>query len=847
MGSRSNSISELKIPTSAKKFIQENWGIKELYPPQKKAIIPVLKGENTLISIPTASGKSLIAYIGIIQNLLVKNKGSKAVYIVPLKALAGEKFTELSEIGNVIGLKIGLSLGDRDGENTNINNADIIVCTSEKFDSLMRNKPELMEGLSIIIADEVHLIHDYSRGPTMEINLTRFLYSNSNVQIIALSATVGNSENLAKWLRAKLIVSSWRPVTLEQSTLANIDLEPRKRISNSKETSKLPPPRTLKGPASQPMIAALEDSLEQNIQSLIFVSTRRSAQSLARKLSERVRKKWTRENNERLKELESLKKEISLLGEESSISDSLESTILGGVVFHHAGLNSKQRKFIEEAFRNKKILCIVATPTLASGVNLPARRVIIRDLKRYENGMSRWLSVMEVQQMLGRAGRPRYDSIGEAWLHCKGERSFENADEISERFIHGNPEDVTSKLASENALRIHILAMVSTGRINTRYSISKFFKNTFLGHSQPVKMLEERIEQWIQWLSENELITRLGCNNELYDSIPIEITMDENESWNDEVPTWINIAKGSEGISFENNPKSVSKAPKSLGFNLASNWEQDIIEPKTSEPLVMTYEASEFGRLVNRMYLDPTSGLLLRDGLRRAVRRVYRNEENLPLTDEGLLYLISSTDDFMNFWWKDSEYEILLEKASIIENELLNKKELEDIHLSRIKSTRVLSDWIEEFEHRELEKRHNVMPGDLRTRIELAEWLLFSAKQILYYDKKFDETYSNSKSIVMEKMENLRKRIRYGCKKELLNLVTLPNIGRKRARDLVNFGLQTPKDILKLTSKDKNKLLSLPGWGPKLLEKLTQRIKKDFAIIEVDEKRPDDEPLPGEK
>ena len=85
----------------------------------------------------------------------------------------------------------------------------------------------------------------------MEINLTRFLYSNSNVQIIALSATVGNSENLAKWLRAKLIVSSWRPVTLEQSTLANIDLEPRKRISNSKETSKLPPPRTLKGPASQ--------------------------------------------------------------------------------------------------------------------------------------------------------------------------------------------------------------------------------------------------------------------------------------------------------------------------------------------------------------------------------------------------------------------------------------------------------------------------------------------------------------------------------------------------------------------------------------------------------------------
>tara|TARA_B000000532_G_scaffold155612_1_gene125176 strand:+ start:27041 stop:29584 length:2544 start_codon:yes stop_codon:yes gene_type:complete len=847
MASSSNSISKLKIPTLAKKFIQEKWQIKELYPPQKKAIIPVINGENTLISIPTASGKSLIAYIGIIQSLLVRNKGSKAVYIVPLKALAGEKFTELSEIGEALGLKIGLSLGDREGENTNIKNADIIVCTSEKFDSLMRNKPEIMEGLSIIIADEVHLIHDYSRGPTMEINLTRFLNSDSDVQIIALSATIGNSEDLAKWLRAKLIVSSWRPVTLEQSTLANIDLEPRKRISTSKENSNLPPPRTLKGPASQPMIAALEDSLEQNIQSLIFVSTRRSAQSLARKLSERVIKKWTREKNDRLNELELLKKEISLLGDDSSISDSLELTILGGVVFHHAGLNSKQRKFIEEAFRNKIILCIVATPTLASGVNLPARRVIIRDLKRYENGMSRWLSVMEVQQMLGRAGRPRYDSIGEAWLHCKGERSYENADEISERFIHGNPEDVTSKLASENALRTHILAIISAGRINTRYSISEFFKNTFLGYSQPIKMLEERIEQWIQWLSENELITRLGCNNELYNSIPLEITIDENESWNDDVPTWINIAKDSDGISLENNSETISKAPKSLGFNLASNWEENSVQPKASEPLVMTYEASEFGRLVNRMYLDPTSGLLLRNGLRRAVRRVFRSDEDIPFTEEGLLYLISSTDDFMNFWWKDSEYEKLLEKASIIDNELLNNKELEDIHLSRIKSTMVLSDWIEEFEHRELEKRHNVMPGDLRSRIELAEWLLFSAKQILFYDKKFDGTYSDSKTIVMELIENLRKRIRYGCKKELLNLVTLPNIGRKRARDLVNLGLQRPNEILKLTSNDKNKLLSLPGWGPKLLDKLIQRIKKDTEIIDYKEKRVDDEPLPEEK
>ena len=846
MASSSNSISKLKIPTLAKKFIEEKWGISELYPPQKEALKPVLEGENTLISIPTASGKSLIAYLGIIQNLLTKNIGSKAVYIVPLKALAGEKFAELSEMGKFLNLKVGLSLGDRDGENTNINNADIIICTSEKFDSIMRNRPEIMQGLSIIIADEVHLIHDFSRGPTMEINLTRFLYSNKKVQIIALSATIGNSNELAKWLRAKLIVSTWRPVTLEQSTLANIDLEARKRISSSKETmAKLPPPRTLKGPASQPMIAALEDSLEQNIQSLIFVSTRRSAQSLARKLSERIVKKWKKENNKKkIEELVKLKKELKQIGDDSSISDSLLNVISGGVAFHHAGLNGKQRRFIEDSFRNKKISCIVATPTLASGVNLPARRVIIRDLKRYDQGMSRWLSVMEVQQMLGRAGRPKYDSIGEAWLHCKGDRSFENADIIAERFIHGNPEDVSSKLASENALRIHLLALIATGGINSRFAISNFFKHTFLGHTQPQKMLDERIEKWIQWLSNNELVSRLGCDNDLYQHISDE-GFDENESWNDEIPTWANIAKGSEGVQFESEHDTISNAPKSLGFNLASDWDKHENKPKTVEPLVMTYAASEFGNLVNRMYLDPTSGLLIREGLRRAVRRIYRDDSNLPLTDEGLLYLITSTDDFMTFWWKDSEYDRLLEKSSLLDNELLNEKELEDIHLSRIKSTWILNDWIEEAEYRDLEKVHNIMPGDLRSRVELAEWLLFSAKQILYHDTKFDNEFKEIKNKVINRLDELRKRIRYGCKKELLSLVSLPNIGRKRARDLINMGVNTPRDILELTSRDKNRLISLQGWGPKLIENIIKKIKNNNS--EKNEKRRDDEPLPGEK
>jgi len=167
--------------------------------------------------------------------------------------------------------------------------------------------------------------------------------------------------------------------------------------------------------------------------------------------------------------------------------------------------------------------------------------------------------------------------------------------------------------------------------------------------------------------------------------------------------------------------------------------------------------------------------------------------------------------------------------------------------LSRIKSTWILNDWIDESEYRELEEHHNIMPGDLRARIELSEWLLFSGKQILYHDSKFSEEHKKAKIKVINMLDELRKRVRYGCKRELLPLVSLPNIGRKRARDLANMGVYSPKDFLDLTSRDKSRLLALPGWGPKLIERVLKRIKKERSEVNEVEKRRDDEPLPGEK
>ena len=134
------SINDLNLPEKARKFIITEWGIETLHPPQAQSMGPIFSGSSSLIAIPTASGKSLIAYIAIIRKLLLEEIGSKAVYIVPLKALATEKYDELKSLGKALNLTIGLGIGDATSETKKINECDILVCTSEKLDSLMRNE-----------------------------------------------------------------------------------------------------------------------------------------------------------------------------------------------------------------------------------------------------------------------------------------------------------------------------------------------------------------------------------------------------------------------------------------------------------------------------------------------------------------------------------------------------------------------------------------------------------------------------------------------------------------------------------------------------------------------------------
>jgi helicase len=158
-------IEELPLNKDIIDILKEH-DISELYPPQAEALPFVLKRENMVLSIPTASGKSLVAYLAIVHRLI--NEGGKALYVVPLKALAREKYEEL-QLFEKLGLKVGISTGDLDDSDPRLARFDIIVCTSEKADSLLRHRVTWMDKIKVLVIDEIHLIHDPSRGPTLEV------------------------------------------------------------------------------------------------------------------------------------------------------------------------------------------------------------------------------------------------------------------------------------------------------------------------------------------------------------------------------------------------------------------------------------------------------------------------------------------------------------------------------------------------------------------------------------------------------------------------------------------------------------------------------------------------------
>ncbi|HXX88312.1 MAG TPA: DEAD/DEAH box helicase [Candidatus Acidoferrum sp.] len=481
------------MPESVKELITKE-GIKDLFPPQEEAIkAGALEGKNLILASPTASGKTLIAELCSLKHVL-ERKG-KVIYLTPLRALANEKFDEFKKYAALTRkdgrhIRIGISTGDFDSTDAWLERYDIIITTNEKSDSLLRHRTKWMDEISLVVADEVHLLNDAERGPTLEVVLARLMQVNPNIQILALSATINNVDEIAAWLKAEHVTTEWRPIALKEGVLLHDEIQYKdgdaRRIEKQTQDS------------SSNLVL---NTIKSGGQSLVFASTRKNAVTLAKKFAGEIDEILSKPAK---RSLEQEAEKILMAGERTRISESLAELVKRGAAFHHAGLGGSHRRIVEDLFRQGKIKVLTATPTLAFGVNLPARTVVIQDYRRYEPGYGYYpISVLEYKQMAGRAGRPKYDRFGEAILIAK---TPDEADYLTESYILARPERIWSRLAVEKIMRSHVLATVASDFAHTEQGLYEFFGRTFYAHQYDTEAIKGLIANILRYLYDEGMI-----------------------------------------------------------------------------------------------------------------------------------------------------------------------------------------------------------------------------------------------------------------------------------------------------------------------------------------------------
>jgi helicase len=490
-------VDELPIPDSVKITLTKA-GYDTLYPPQEDAIrAGALNDKNIVLASPTASGKTLVAELAIMKSIL--EKGGKALYLTPLRALASEKYEDFQKyttIEKTHGRKVRVAItsGDYDRSDIYLANFDVIISTNEKADSLLRHRSPWIADISLVVADEIHLITEAERGPTLEVVLTRLLKLNPHIQIIALSATIKNAAEMAEWLKANAVTTEWRPVPLREGVYYNHEIQFKDGSS-----------RMIQRIDTNPVFDAALDVVREGGQVLIFAETRRLAVEMGRKASALLRRFLPKPDR---RGLENLAQRVLSAGERTRLSEVLAEQMLNGVAFHHAGLPGGHRKIIEDAFRAGRLKILSATPTLAAGVNLPARTVIISSYERYEPGYGRYpISVLEYKQFCGRAGRPKYDKFGEAILIARTE---DEQDYLLKNYALAEPERIWSKLGAEKVLRPHVLATIATRFANSEDGLVSFFAKTFYAFQYDPKMIRSKLGDILAFLNREQMVEYRG-------------------------------------------------------------------------------------------------------------------------------------------------------------------------------------------------------------------------------------------------------------------------------------------------------------------------------------------------
>jgi len=489
------------------------------------------------------------------------------------------------------------------------------------------------------------------------------------------------------------------------------------------------------------------DTIRIGKQALVFANSKRSAEKTAEDISKKVKV-----DDKNLLELS--EEIIHSLTRSTKQCGRLSRCVKKGIAFHHAGLVAKQRELIEDNFRSGVIKVICSTPTLAMGISIPAFRTILKDLRRYGPRGLDYIPVLEYLQMAGRAGRPEFDSEGQAIIIAPSESEKKK---LLDRYINGEPEAIYSKLAVEPVLRTYILSLIASNFVNTKKEIFDFFEKTFWAFQfRDTFELHQKIDKMLCLLGEWEFL------------------------------------KGSEGDFV---------GADELGDE--------------------TFKATLLGKRVAELYIDPLTAHNFILALRKA--------NSMTVSTFSFLQMIARSLELrpllkvkMKEYDKIQEELIKYDPFLLEEEPSLYEPEYEDF-LNSVKTALFFDEWINERDEEYLLENYDIRPGEIRAKLNIADWLLFTAEELTRI-MKFQ--------LLLKELVKLRIRLKNGVREELIPLLKLAQIGRVRARKLFYNKVRTIGDV---READVMKLIQILGRNVALNVK--KQVGQDYKGMKVKENK----------
>lgn len=375
----------------------------ELLPVQERAVqAGVLAGRSILVSSPTSSGKTFVGEMAAAHAAL---SGRRVVYLVPTKALAEAKYRQFADRYGRLGLSVAIATRDRRGQQRRIarGDFDLAVAVPEKLRSMLLDHPAMAQSIGAVVADELQVLGDAQRGPCLELLLGDLVADCPGLQVVGLSAVLGRADEVARWLGAEIIEDHRRPIELRKGVLEGGVWH--YRTLGSTEEAREDWPELADGPEDpgERLAQVAAWLAERDGSALVFVPDKRSTIRLAREIAARAN----------LPAAEATARRLAAL-EPTQATECLRELAAGGVAFHNADLQFDEREVIERGFADGDLSALICTSTLAMGVNLPARNVII-DVRRWRaapHGGRPTLAAIsraEFENMAGRAGRLGYE------------------------------------------------------------------------------------------------------------------------------------------------------------------------------------------------------------------------------------------------------------------------------------------------------------------------------------------------------------------------------------------------------------------------------------------------------